>query len=249
METPKLTIHYFAGLRSRGETVRMVAAHGNVAYDLDLMSMEDWGKFKEEQGKMEPKGMQHLPFVTKPDGTNMGETCDIMKYLAELGGKFVVDDATYKLAEKCNSPPLCMVDPFLNLPEPMRKAFGIEASVEDIQKGAAEGLKGLADELGDKDFFAGEKPGFGEVYAFHNIDNSLSWNEGCPGLSDLVGEEAMAKLKAFHARFSELDGIKEYLAARPATCGVPGSVGNPAEEAPAEEAAAGGECNQNEQSK
>jgi len=236
----KLTIHYFQGLRSRGEMCRMVAAHGDVQYESHELSFEEWGKFKEEQGKLEPKGIQTLPYITKSDGTNMAETCDIMKYLAELGGKFVIDDATYKLAERANAPPFCMVDPFLNLPEEARKNFGIDTPVEDMKKIIAENWKTLADELGDKNFFAGEKPGYGEVYVFHNIDNGLSWAD--KELSELCGEEVITKLKAFHKRMSELPGIKEYLATRPKFCGMPGSVGNPGEAAAAPaagEAAAG----------
>ena len=41
-----------------------------------------------------------------------------------------------------------------------------------------------------------------------------------------VGEEAMAKLLAFHARFAALDGVNEYLANRPKEFGAPGSLAN-----------------------
>merc|ERR1712178_149057 len=109
---------------------------------------------------MEPKGMTTLPFVTKPDGKNMGKTCDVLKYLAELGGKFVVDEATHKLAERANSDAFMITDPVLNLPEEMRPGG---ATKEVAIKTLTDGLKTLATELGDKNFFAGEKPGYGEV--------------------------------------------------------------------------------------
>merc|ERR1712093_744605 len=219
------TLHYFAGLRSRGEVVRMTAKYGGVEYTMHDLTMEEWGPFKEAEGKKDPKGIQSLPYVTKPDGSDMAETCEVMKYLATLGGKFVVDEANDKLAARANEPPFMLADPFLNLPEATRKAFGIEITKEDALKAIAEGWKTLATELGDKNFFSGEKPGYGEVFVFHNIDNGLTIAD--KELSEAIGEDAAKKLKAFHKRFSELPGIKEYLAGRPKVCGVPGSVGNP----------------------
>merc|ERR1711907_116398 len=224
-ETEPLTIHYFDGLRSRGEVVRMTAAYGGIQYTDKLLSPAQWKEFKEAQGKLDPPGIQHLPYITKPDGKTMVETCVIMKYFAELGKKFVVDEANAKLAERSNSDAFMIVDPFLNLDEATRKAFGIEATKEDALKMIAEGWKTLASELGDKKFFSGDKPGYGEVFVFHNIDNGLTLAE--KDLNGLCGEEVVKKLKAFHKTFSELDGIKQYLESRPKEFGMPGSPATP----------------------
>jgi len=200
----------------------MTAAGSGVQYTMKTLSGEEWKSFKEEQGKLEPKGIQSLPYVTKPDGSLMAETCDVMKYLAELGGDaFVIDDATYKLAERANAPPFSLADPYLNLPDPVREQFGYATPPEQVLADLVEGFKTVAGELGDKNFFAGEKPGYGEVYIFHNINNALTWKGA--ELEAAVGEEAMKPLKAFHDRFSELPGIKEYLAARPKECGMCGT--------------------------
>jgi glutathione S-transferase len=227
-----LTMTYFAGLRSRGEVVQMCAAHGEVKHEMKFLTFEEWMPFKGEQEKMEPKGMTTLPFVTKPDGKNMGETCDVLKYLAELGGKFVVDEATHKLAERANSNEFMICDPVLNLPEEMRPG---KVTKEDAIKAYTDQLKTLATELGDKNFFAGEKPGYGECFVFHNIDNCLTLAD--KELTEAIGEESMKPLKAFHKRFSELSGIKEYLAGRPKAFGFPGTLGNPAPAADAKPAA------------
>jgi len=187
--------------------------------------MEAWGAFKEEQGKLEPKGIQSLPYVTKPDGEVMAETADVMKYLADLGGKFVVDEANAKLIERSNDMPLMLVDPMLNMPQPAWEGLGITMSKEEMLAGVSEAWKTLATELGDNNFYSGETPGYGEVFVFHNIDNGLTVAE--KELTELCGEDTVTKLKAFHTRFSELPGIKEYLAGRPKVCGMPGSAGNP----------------------
>ena len=87
-------------------------------------------------------------------------------------------------------------------------------------------LTDLAAKLGDGPFFAGETPGYGEAFLFHNLDNQFALCK--PELTAAIGEEAMGKLDAFYTAFAALDGIKEYLAERPTVWGVPGSKANPA---------------------
>ena len=56
--------------------------------------------------------------------------------------------------------------------------------------------------FGSTTFFAGEKPGYGECFVFHNIDQCLTLAD--KELTEAIGEESMKPLKAFHKRFSEL---------------------------------------------
>jgi len=79
-------------------------------------------------------------------------------------------------------------------------------------------LASLTAKLGDKPFFGGDAPGYGEAFIWHNIDNILVLKKA-KGL-----EIEMEKLTAYHARFAELPGIKDYLATRSKTWGVPGSI-------------------------
>merc|ERR1711966_342514 len=89
---------------------------------------------------------------------------------------------------------------------------GIEAS--DYAAVIAPELKTLANKLGDKKFFAGETPGYGEAFVWHNIDNIKAGNE-IDAIKAAIGDKKVVdKLNDFHKRFSELDGIKEYLVKR-----------------------------------
>ena len=164
-----------------------------------------------------------MPFTTKSDGEIVIETVVIMKYLAELGGKFVVDDFQAELASIGNDCPkgLQMADHLWNLPEEMSKGLG-DLPLDDWVKTLGGPIfKDLAGKLGDKPFFAGEKPGYGECQIWHNLDVSLPLAKD--KLTAEIGEEAMAKLVTWNERFAALDGIKEYLAARPKAFGMPGS--------------------------
>lgn len=95
-------------------------------------------------------------------------------------------------------------------------------SLDDWVKELAPVLKKLADDLGEGPFFAGKNPGYGEAFIWHNLDNQMI-GPAKAKIEEAVGEEAVKKLMAFHAKFEVLPGIKEYLAGRPKKFGVPGS--------------------------
>lgn len=185
----------------------MCAAHGGITLGDEAIPMDQWPAMKSDK-------IPHLPFIKRPDEPNMFETEDILKHVATIGGKFEVNEATAALCHRANTPPLFIVDPYLNMPEAMWEGFGLPSKEEWIKMVGPE-LKKLADELGDKPFFNGDKPGYGEVFIWHNIDNMmLCCKEELPELS---------KLEAFHKRISELPGCKEYLAKRPKKFGLPDS--------------------------
>ena len=74
-------------------------------------------------------------------------------------------------------------------------------------------------------FFCGEKPGYGEAFIWHNLDNCFALCKD--DIAAEVGEEGMKKLQDFYDTFAALDGVKEYLAKRPKVWGVPGSKAQP----------------------
>ena len=80
--------------------------------------------------------------------------------------------------------------------------------------------------LGDQPFFAGETPGYGECFVWHNLDNLFDIDK--KAFTEKIGEEGMAKLTAFYDRFAALDGVKEYLERRQKVWGLPGSRAQPA---------------------
>jgi len=213
-EAPARTLVYFAGLRSRGEPCRIIAAYGGVALENEELTFDQWGERKSE-------AIPYMPYIKQPDGSNLFETEDVLKHLAELGGKFVMDDKAKELCHRANNPPLFIADPYLNMPEEAWAGFSLPSKADWIASAIPE-YKKLAEELGDGPFFCGETPGYGEAFIWHNIENGMLVAKA--EISEGVGEEAMAKLLGFHERFAALDGVKEYLANRPQKFGAPGSL-------------------------
>jgi len=208
------TLVYFMGLQSRGEPCRMIAAYGGVDLKDKLLTFEEWGKLKSEK-------IPYLPYIEQPDGKIKLETVELCKHLATLGGKMTVDEKQTELCKTANSHPMQTADPYLNLPEEAWPNYKLP-SLEDWVKQLAPVLKKLAGDLGDGPFFGGETPGYGEAFIWHNIENQMI-GPASAQIKEAVGAEDMKKLMAFHAKFKELPGVKEYLAGRPKKFGAPGS--------------------------
>lgn len=208
---------YFAGLRSRGEVPQLIAKYEGIKMDAELIDFETWGARKSENTPC-------MPYITNPDGSIMLETEVICKHLATLGGKFVVDAKQAELCHIANSPPIQLADPLYNLPP-----GNIPPTVPPLDEwveATALVLKDLVVKLGDGPFFAGEVPGYGEAFVWHNLDNCFAVAK--TELTAAIGAEDMAKLENFYAKFAALDGIKDYLAERPKVWGMPGSRAQPA---------------------
>ena len=206
--------------RSRGEPTQICAAYGGVKLEVELIGLEEWGNRK---GKIAP----FLPYITQPDGTIMLETTVIMKHLAEVGGKFVIDEKTEELCKIANDAPMQTADPVFNLPDGGggRGKAG-DAGYDEWFDATVEVAKLYVAKLGDQPFFAGETPGYGECFVWHNLDNLFDIDK--KAFTEKIGEEGMAKLTAFYDRFAALDGVKEYLERRQRVWGLPGSRAQPA---------------------
>merc|ERR1711998_259925 len=205
-------MYYFDGLRSRGEPIKLIAAYRGVNLDWKMLSQDEWkDEYKAKFGT--------VPYFEPADGSAPhGETEDLMKEMATLGdGKsMAADDLQKELAHTANSHPLQTADPLVNLPEAMHEGFGVPPYDKWLEE-AKPVISELITKLGDKPFFAGDQPGYGECFIWHNIDNILVLIEA----KDSAVE--MGTLKAYHSRFAALPGIKQYLASRPKTWGFPGS--------------------------
>ena len=219
MSAGKLT--YFVPVRSRGEPVQMAIAYGKVDMEMDLISMDEWAKRK--AAKVAP----FLPYITQTDGTIMLETDVIMKHIATLGGKFVIDANQDELMQISNGKPIQLCDPTYNLPDG-GQGEREKAGWPDYDAWFEATAKVLADyavRLGDGPFFAGATPGYAECMIWANLDNCFDIDK--KRFTDIIGEEAVGKLTAFYDRFAALDGVKEYLARRLKLWGLPGSRAQP----------------------
>lgn len=209
------TLTYFAGLRSRGEPTQIIAAYGKLDMKVELIDFEEWGKRK---GVVAP----FMPYITDPSGKVIIETENICKFLGEKAG-MVADEKQEALCKIANGAPVQLADPQYNLPD-----GGLSLGCPPYDEwlpAAIEVLKGYVEKLGDGPFFAGAKPGYAEAFVWHNLDNCFALDKA--KIASAIGDAGMAKLQAFYDGFAALDGVKDYLAKRPTTWGVPGSKANP----------------------
>ena len=213
------TLTYFYPVRSRGEPTQLCIAYGSVDMKVELISMDEWGRRKE--AKVAP----FLPYITQTDGSIMLETTVIMKHIGTLGGKFVVDEKQDELCKISNDAPIQHCDPTFNLPGGGGRDKAGQPAYDEWFAATAEVLKDYVTRLGDGPYFAGSKPGYAECFVWHNLDNCFGIDKAA--FAEVLGEEAMGKLMGFYERFAALDGIKEYLAARPKVWGFPGSRAQP----------------------
>jgi glutathione S-transferase len=213
------TLTYFVPVRSRGEPTQLCIAYGGVDMDVELISMDEWGKRK--AAGVAP----FLPYITQADGTIMLETTVIMKHIGTVGGKFVVDAKQDELCQISNDPPIQHCDPTFNLPGGGGRDKAGQPAYDEWFQATSEVLKVYVAKLGDGPFFAGAKPGYAECFVWHNLDNCFAIDK--TAFTKAIGEEAMGKLTAFYDRFAALDGVKEYLARRLKVWGFPGSRAQP----------------------
>ena len=219
MSVPKHgTLTYFVPVRSRGEPVQLCIAYGKVDMGVELISFDEWGKRK--AAGVAP----FLPYITQPNGKIMLDTCVIMKHIGKLGG-MKVDRQQDELCKIANDPPIQLCDPTFNLPGGGGRDKAGQPEYDKWFADTGEVLKDYAARLGDKPFFAGDKPGYAECYVWHNLDNCFGIDKAA--FAEYLGEEAMGKLVGFYDRFAELDGVKEYLARRLTVWGFPGSRAQP----------------------
>lgn len=218
------TVTYFYPVRSRGEPVQMCIAYGGVDMNVEMISFDEWFKRKGDK-------YPFLPYITLPDGSIMLETCVILKHIAQLGQKFVINAEQDELCKIANGPPIQTADPTFNLPGGGGRDKAGQPEYDEWFKATGDVLKLYAAKLGAGPFFAGATPGYAEPFVWHNLDNCFGIDK--EAFATYIGEEAMGKLMAFYEAFAALEGIKQYLEKRPifpgdGKWGLPGSRANPA---------------------
>jgi len=78
------TLHYFP-LMARGEPIRMLLTHANIAFEDKRITMEDWPNHKASM----PNGQ--MPAIDLKDGTRMGQSNAILRMLGCKYGYYPAD--------------------------------------------------------------------------------------------------------------------------------------------------------------
>eukprot|EP00607_Mallomonas_marina_P008251 CAMPEP_0182417306 /NCGR_PEP_ID=MMETSP1167-20130531/1738_1 /TAXON_ID=2988 /ORGANISM="Mallomonas Sp, Strain CCMP3275" /LENGTH=221 /DNA_ID=CAMNT_0024590747 /DNA_START=71 /DNA_END=736 /DNA_ORIENTATION=- len=196
----KLALHYFP-LRAKAEPTRMILAVGGIDHQFIQIPLSDWGDVKPTM----PLGQ--LPVLTLPSGTIIAESGAIARYCARLGNLYPDDLEEIAKAEMLFElhKNMSAIDPILNFYEYKSEAW--QGAYDKYFNELPSNLAVAQKMLGDRQFFGGDKPHFGEIAMFHTLFNTV---DVCPTSLD-----AFPLLKAWFDRLKAVPAMAKYLEERP----------------------------------
>ena len=196
---------YYLPLRARAEITRILLAYGGVPHENVTLSFAEFGSAKSRGDDIVPLGQ--LPSMRLPSGTIIAESGAMVRYVARLANLYPEDlediakaEMLYELTQDMGA-----INPILNYFEyksdAWQGAYDSYFSNFPMWVGVAEKL------LGDKRYFGGNKPHFGDIAFLHICLNTLE-----------VSPEALEQyptIFAWVSRMKLIPSIAEYLEGRP----------------------------------
>ena len=209
-------ISYYLPLRARAEAQRMILEYGEIPHECINYSFQEWGSLK-TSGEICHFGQ--LPSIKTADGAVISQSGAIVRYVAKLANIYPQDplaaaqtDMIFELSQEMN-----LINPLYNFyqvdsPEWKEKHDSYFASVPAWITSAQK-------ILGDKEYFAGTKPSYGDFGLFHICETIIA-----------VQPESLdpyPSIKAWIARMNSLPAVQSYKAKRPGPStpgfGIPGT--------------------------
>ena len=197
-------ISYYLPLRARAEAQRMILTYGEVPHECIDFSFEDWSSLK-KSGEICHFGQ--LPSIKLSDGTVISQSGSIVRYVAKLANVYPKDevaaaqaDMIFELSQEMN-----LINPVMNYykedtPEWKEKHDSYFRSLPGWISSAQK-------ILGEKDFFGGSEPHYGDFGLFHICEATITVQ---PGSLD-----PYPTILAWIKRMNALPGVERYKAKRP----------------------------------
>ena len=198
-------ITYYLPLRARAEITRLLLAYSGVQHENVSLSFADFMSAKSSGDDIVPFGQ--LPSMRLPSGTIIAESGAMARYVARLANLYPEDleeiakaEMLFELTQDMNA-----INPILNWfeynSEAWQGAYDSYFSNFPVWVAAAQKL------LGDKQYFGGDKPHFGDIAFLHICLNTLE-----------VSPDALAQFPTvldWVHRLKSTPSISEYLEGRP----------------------------------
>ena len=151
---------YYFPLMGRGEALRMLMHHAGEEFEDIGIPQDKWPEVKPTM----PGGS--MPVLEFPDGTRMGQTCSLLRYLGKKNGYYPKDPEVAVwcdiLCEDYNDRIGGILGPFLSPPEAQKAAFEelftktLPPWLDRLEKLCSKGNKFLfGNDLCTADFFVG----------------------------------------------------------------------------------------------
>lgn len=190
-------------MRARAEPIRMILYFGNVAYNDVTIPFSDW---PEHKAKLDICPFGQLPTIQMQNGEIIAQSGTILRFVAKLAGLYPADpleaaraDMVHEMANDMNS-----INAILNFWPCLGEAFDQNRAsyFKNFVKYAAYGET----LLGDKYYFGGSQPHFGDFSLFHVMNASVSVEPACL--------DAYPKLRKWMAAMHNIPRVRQYLELR-----------------------------------
>jgi prostaglandin-H2 D-isomerase / glutathione transferase len=205
---------YYLPLRARAEPIRLTLAYGEVRYEDVTVSVQDWSTLKHDRA-VAPFGQ--LPVIRLESGEVIAQSGAIIRLAAKLAGIYPENpveaaraDMIYEFAQELN-----MVNPILNFWPISSEQW--QTSYTQFFEALPRHLTTCESLLGEKAFYGGNSPHYGDFAIFHIFDTCITVNPQC--LNGYI------KLQEFVDRIKAIPSIQRYLQNRlaPRSIGLCGS--------------------------
>ena len=208
---------FYLPLRARAEAPRMMLTVGKIPYIAKDIPFPEWMGLK-KSGKICHFGQ--LPSLLLPSGQLISQSGSICRYVAKLANLYPQDpalaadaDMVFELAQE-----MAIINPVANYFQ--KDSSEWKEKHDGYFSRLPRRLEAAQKILGDRDYYGGKSPHYGDFGLFHIFDITLTVQ---PGSLD-----AYPKLKAWQERMHGIPGVQQYITSRPGPStpgwGIPGTV-------------------------
>lgn len=196
---------YYLPMRARAEPIRMILHFGNIQYNDVTVSFAKW---PEHKAKLDICPFGQLPSIQLASGEIIAQSGTITRFVAKLAGLYPLDaveaaraDMVHEMAQDMNA-----INAILNFWPRLGDAFeqNRDNYFKNFQRYAvyAESL------LGDKYYFGGSQPHYGDFSLFHVMDASVTVDPNCLA--------KFGHLRRWMSAMQNIPRVKQYLQQRDA---------------------------------
>jgi glutathione S-transferase len=191
----------------------MILAYGNIPYEYNVVSFEQWPALKADKSKC-PFGQ--VPAMTLPSGVTIAQSGAIARYAAKLAGLYPADPEVAAKADMIQELTMEMnpINPILNwFPKDSDSYISM---YQTYFAAFDERMTSVQSILGSEKFFGGnEVPSHGDFCLFHVLDNTLTVKK--------EALDAFPTMQTWMSNMSSIPQLQKYLSERPGDVGREGS--------------------------
>ena len=195
---------YYLPLRARAETIHLILEYGKIPYQSIIIPFKEWPALKY---KKEINLFGQLPSLSLPDGTVISESGAIIRFVARLANVYPSNELELVKADMLLelSQDMYTINRVLCLYEKDSELW--QAKRDQYFSSFPLWLSGTQELLGERTYFGGHFPHFGDFSFLHVCNCSLHVKHSCLDEYPLTRD--------WYNRMISLPAVASYFASRP----------------------------------